>query len=393
MAIRPIVQLGDPRLRVVGAPIDSFGKSLHDLLDEMTEVMRKAPGVGLAAQQIGEALQVCVIEVDGQLHELINPRILKATGDQTDLEGCLSLTGYYAYVTRRNHVVAQAQNRFGRKIRLAGEGLLARAIQHELDHLDGKLYIDLLGSMDELIPPGGLADSDETDEAVEPRSQRTVVTAGPPIRRARIVFIGTGPFGVEALHALASRGPLDPFELVGVVTTPGRPAGRKGEIRPSPIEAAARDLDIVPILALPRLRPPAAVAAVLALEPDLVVLADDGRIVPRGLLDTPSGALNLHPSLLPRHRGATPIPSTILAGDTETGVTMIRMDDGIDTGPIVAVERIPLDGTETAPVLEDRLAKVAADLLMRTIGPWLRGEVIPVVPGRDGRHPDAPAPP
>jgi peptide deformylase len=167
MAIRPIIQLGDPRLRAEGAPVGSFGKSLHNLLDEMTEVMRKAPGVGLAAHQIGEALQVCVIEVEGQLHELVNPRILKATGDQTDLEGCLSLTGYYAYVTRRNHVVAEAQNRFGRKIRLTGDGLLARAIQHELDHLRGKLYLDLLGSMDELIPPGGLASADEPDEVVE----------------------------------------------------------------------------------------------------------------------------------------------------------------------------------------------------------------------------------
>jgi peptide deformylase len=163
MAIRPILQLGDARLRVTGAPITSFGKPLHALLEEMTAVMRKAPGVGLAAQQIGEALQVCVIEVDGQLHELVNPRIIRATGDQTDLEGCLSLAGYYAYVTRREHVVAEAQNRAGRKVRLEGHGLLARAIQHELDHLNGKLYIDLLGSMDELIPPGGVEARDEDE--------------------------------------------------------------------------------------------------------------------------------------------------------------------------------------------------------------------------------------
>jgi peptide deformylase len=148
---------------MVGVPVTSFGKPLHSLLEEMTEVMRKAPGVGLAAQQIGEALQVCVIEVDGQLHELVNPRIVKAIGDQTDLEGCLSLAGYYAYVTRREHVIAEARNRFGRKVRLEGHGLLARAIQHELDHLHGGIYIDLLGSMDELIPPGGLEERDEDE--------------------------------------------------------------------------------------------------------------------------------------------------------------------------------------------------------------------------------------
>jgi peptide deformylase len=165
MPVRPILQLGDPRLRIAGEPVDRFGKSLHALLDEMTEVMRLAPGVGLAAQQIGEALQVCVIEVEGQLHELVNPRIIRTSGEQTDLEGCLSLKGYYAQVTRRNAVVAEAQNRNGKKIRLSGEGLLARAIQHELDHLKGKLYIDLLDSMDELIPPGDL---DEPAEAEEP---------------------------------------------------------------------------------------------------------------------------------------------------------------------------------------------------------------------------------
>ena len=165
MPIRPILQLGDPRLRVVGSPVTSFGKPLHALLDEMTEVMRKAPGVGLAAQQIGESQQVCVIEVDGQLHELVNPRILRADGDQADLEGCLSLAGYYAPVTRRNHVVAEAYNRLGRKVRLEGHGLLARAIQHELDHLNGRLYIDLLPSLDVLIPPGGRPDDEEEPDA------------------------------------------------------------------------------------------------------------------------------------------------------------------------------------------------------------------------------------
>ncbi len=201
------------------------------------------------------------------------------------------------------------------------------------------------------------------------------MTAAPPDRRARTVFIGTGPFGVEALRALATRAPAGRIELVGVVTTPGRPAGRRGEILPSPIEAEAHAQASTPVVALARLRPAESVAAVLALRPDLIVLADDGRIVPPALLAVPMGALNLHPSLLPRHRGATPIPSTILAGDTETAVTIIRMDDGIDTGPIVAVERFALTGTETAPMLEARLAIKAADLLMRTLAPWLDGQL------------------
>ena len=159
--------LGDPRLRLKGLPVDSFGKPLHELLDDLAHTMRDAPGVGLAAPQLGEALQVCVIEVESQLHELVNPRIVRATGDDRDLEGCLSIPGYIAYVTRRERVWVTAQNRFGRKIKVAGSGLLGRALQHELDHLEGKLFIDYLESMDELIEVGR---GDEADEGAEERT-------------------------------------------------------------------------------------------------------------------------------------------------------------------------------------------------------------------------------
>ncbi len=166
MSVKPIVMLGDPRLRLQGLPVDSFARPLHELLDDLAETMRDAPGVGLAAPQLGEALRACVIEVEGQLHELVNPEIVRATGDDRDLEGCLSIPGYVAYITRRERVWVVAQNRFGRGIRVAGSGLLGRALQHELDHLDGKLYIDYLDSMDELIAVG---DGDE-DEDVEARA-------------------------------------------------------------------------------------------------------------------------------------------------------------------------------------------------------------------------------
>jgi peptide deformylase len=164
MSVRPIVTLGDPRLRLKGLPVDSFGKYLHELLDDLTETMRAAPGVGLAAPQLGEALQACVVEVSGQVHELVNPRIVRSSGDDRDLEGCLSLPGYVAYVTRRERVWVVAQNRHGRRIKVAGTGLLSRALQHELDHLDGKLYIDYLESMDELIPVARLAEETGAEE-------------------------------------------------------------------------------------------------------------------------------------------------------------------------------------------------------------------------------------
>jgi methionyl-tRNA formyltransferase len=192
--------------------------------------------------------------------------------------------------------------------------------------------------------------------------------------RVRTVFLGSGGFGREALRRLAGRDDLD---LVGVVSAPARPAGRSRQLTTTPIADTASELGIGTILTPERLRAPEAIEAVLALQPDLLVLADYGQIVPAALLGVRLGALNLHPSLLPRHRGATPIPAAILAGDEETGVSLMRMDEGLDTGPILDQERVALEGTETTPTLEGALEHVAATLLDRNLGHWIRGRVEP----------------
>src|SRR4029078_7472778 len=114
---------------------------------------------------------------------------------------------------------------------------------------------------------------------------------------------------------------------------------------------------------------------ILALEPGLIVLADYGQIVPPALLGIGQGALNLHPSMLPRHRGATPVPAAILAGDRATGVTLMRMDEGLDTGPIVAQAGTHVSPEEAAPEREARLAARGADLLTASLGPWLTGDL------------------
>jgi len=195
-------------------------------------------------------------------------------------------------------------------------------------------------------------------------------------RPVRTVFLGSGDFAVPILRALARHPSV---RLVGVVTAPPRAAGRRLELAETPVAVAAADLGIEPVLTPARLRSPEAVAAVRALDPGLAVLADYGQIVPPDLLDLAHGALNLHPSLLPRHRGASPIPAAILAGETETGVSLMRMDEGLDTGPIVATTPVALRGDETTPELEATLAQVAADLLTATLDPWLRG-ARPAVP-------------
>jgi methionyl-tRNA formyltransferase len=201
------------------------------------------------------------------------------------------------------------------------------------------------------------------------------VTAGPAAgERVRTVFLGSGTFGAPALRALAGHGAVD---IVGVVTAPARPVGRHQVLTPTPVGALAVELGLGPVLVPERLRAGYAVDAVLALRPELAVLADYGQIVPPPLLALAHGALNLHPSALPRWRGASPVPATIMAGDAATAVTLMRMDEGLDTGPIVARAVVALTGTETAPELEGRLAALAGDLLADSLDAWLAGTLEP----------------
>ncbi len=151
MAIRQILTADAPILRERTKKVSSFDASLHRLLDDMLETMRDAPGVGLAANQIGVPLQVAVIEVDEKVTELVNPQVVKGSGEQLDWEGCLSIPGYVAEVTRVGKVTVKARDRHGREFRVKGDELFARALQHEIDHLNGTLYIDHIESLEELV--------------------------------------------------------------------------------------------------------------------------------------------------------------------------------------------------------------------------------------------------
>ena len=143
MAKLKILKDGDTALRLKSRPVSDINNRILTLLDDMTETMRNADGVGLAAPQVGVLRRVVVIECEpGKVLELINPVIVERSGEQNELEGCLSVPGRQGYTNRPMHVKVEALNRNGEKITLEGEGLLARAFCHEIDHLDGILYID-----------------------------------------------------------------------------------------------------------------------------------------------------------------------------------------------------------------------------------------------------------
>ncbi len=183
-----------------------------------------------------------------------------------------------------------------------------------------------------------------------------------------MLFLGTSAFAVPSLRAVAARA-----QLAGVVTQPDRPAGRGQRLTPSAVKTAAIELG-VRVYEPARLREFAAEIAAQRL--DLIVLASYGRILPRSLLELPRlGALNVHPSLLPKYRGATPIQTALSDGETETGVSIMLMDDGLDTGDIVLQRQVAIEPSEAYGELHDRLAEIGAELLARALDLADRGEL------------------
>lgn len=179
----------------------------------------------------------------------------------------------------------------------------------------------------------------------------------------RLIFMGTPDFSVPALRALHAAG----HEIAAVYTQPPRPAGRGQAPRPSPVQQAAEALGL-PVRHPARLRDPADQAEFAALRADAAVVVAYGLILPQPVLDAPRlGCLNIHASLLPRWRGAAPIHRAVMAGDGETGVCIMRMEAGLDTGPVLLRQALPIGATDTTGDLHDRLAALGADLIVQAL--------------------------
>ncbi len=190
----------------------------------------------------------------------------------------------------------------------------------------------------------------------------------------RIIFLGTPDYAVPVLSTLYDAG----FDLAAVVTQPDRPAGRGRALTPPPTALWARGHG-VPVLQPPSLRPPEVAEQLSALDAGVMVVASYGRILPPPLLSlTPHGCLNIHPSLLPRHRGPSPIAEAILQAEAVTGVTIMLLDEGMDTGPVLAQEEHPIAPGDTAGALTARLFARGGELMARTLPAWAEGRVTAV---------------
>jgi methionyl-tRNA formyltransferase len=198
--------------------------------------------------------------------------------------------------------------------------------------------------------------------------------------RLRIVFAGTPEFSVPALDALHSAG----HAIVAVYTQPDRPAGRGRTLTASPVKQRALGLGLS-VEQPATLKSPDSVARLATYDPELMVVVAYGLILPQAVLELPRlGCLNIHASLLPRWRGAAPIQRSILAGDTRTGITIMKMDAGLDTGPMLLVRPLAIGVDETAGSLHDRLAVLGAEAIVTAIDEWRAGRAVPVAQPPEG---------
>jgi methionyl-tRNA formyltransferase len=186
--------------------------------------------------------------------------------------------------------------------------------------------------------------------------------------------MGTAELACPTLELLVAD---EAYRISGVVTQPDKPKGRDLKLQPTPVKKVALERNL-PVFQPERARAPEFVGTLRELTPDLIVVVAYGQILPQTILDVPRfGCLNVHTSLLPKYRGAAPIQWAILNGDAETGVTIMKMDAGLDTGPALSLARMPIADTDNAQTLHDRLARLGADLLARTIPDYVHGRITP----------------
>jgi methionyl-tRNA formyltransferase len=190
----------------------------------------------------------------------------------------------------------------------------------------------------------------------------------------RIVFMGTPEFAIPTLAMLA-----ESYEIVGVFTQPDKPAGRGQQLTASPVKQwAASRAHGLPVFQPRTLRDDSVQAQLAELKPDAIVVAAFGLLLPKPVLDLPPhGCINVHASLLPKYRGAAPIPAAILNGESQTGITLMRMDQGLDTGPMLAQDSSFIRPDDTTGTLSARLAELGAQLLAKTLPRWIAGEITP----------------
>ncbi len=360
--VLPILQTGEAVLRETAkeVPHDLFGTpELSKMLRDMEETLDGEPdGVALAAPQVGLPWRIFIVRYDRmippneegeQVPELgvfINPSIVKSSRRRVEVdEGCLSVRGVYGKTDRHERATVVAYDESGKKFERGGGGILAQAYQHEIDHLDGILFIDHAQDLRAMGPVG--------DMEHEP-----------------FVYFGTPYVAADTLEILYFRG-LTPALIV---TSADAPSGRGMKMTSSPVKEWALTHK-VPVLAVETLDAEAQ-RAIQGYGASYGIAVAFGKILPEKLIESfPKGVLNIHYSLLPKYRGASPVEGALLAGESVTGVTIQKMVYELDAGDIVAAKETRILPTETTVELRARLIEEGANLLADILPTFEAGEI------------------
>ncbi|MEK7114019.1 MAG: methionyl-tRNA formyltransferase [Patescibacteria group bacterium] len=370
--MREIVQDGAKVLRETAKPVPEklFGSAeLAQLVADMTEALDREPeGVALAAPQVGVLYRLFIVRKDrtlpvnaqgstltqnsqgqtlaAEVEVYINPEIIKTSRRKTKAdEGCLSVRGVYGTTKRHERVSIRARHPDGSRFTRGAGGLLAQIFEHEIDHLNGILFTDHAEHLIHLSHKSGHS----------------------------FAYFGTPKVASDTLAVLIERG----FIPTLVVTSPDAPKGRGLALAQSETKALALAHNL-PVMT-PEKLDAEIITAISALGCEYAVCVAYGKIFPEELINAfPKGVLNVHYSLLPKYRGATPVETALLAGEQETGVTIQKMARELDAGDILAQETVPIAPDETARELRPRLIALGAHLLADTLPAYLASAVVPV---------------
>ncbi|MEK7096538.1 MAG: methionyl-tRNA formyltransferase [Patescibacteria group bacterium] len=337
----------DPVLREPTEEVTDFGFEFQKLVDDITETMRAKEGVGLAAPQVGVSKKMFICEFAGDketkldafpLTVLCNPKIEKLSKQKKNMvEGCLSVPDREIIVKRPKTATVSGKDRYGKDLTIEAESLYARVLQHEVDHLNATLIVD-------------------------------------HIKQSKVIFIGTGSLGVGALKSLVAD---NQYEIVLVVTGAASGKVRGAEVEKNQIYKIAEEAKL-PIIRTEKIRDEAIIKKIKKAKPELGIMADFGQIIPQEVLNIPRhGIINIHPSLLPKHRGASPIQQTILDGDKETGLTLILANAECDAGDIISQAVVELSGSETTSILKKYFSEISGSYLLSILPYYLSKELKP----------------
>lgn len=345
--------LTDPNhlLREPAKPVDNFDMELQHLIDDMIETMRDSNGVGLAAPQVGESKEIIVCELAGEenqskkkevLYEpfpltvVCNPKIISHGRNKCKMvEGCLSFPGTELVVERPQKIVMTGKDRYGKNIKIEADKLFGRVLQHEFDHLNSTLLIDHL-------------------------------------KEIKVVFFASGDFALKPLEIMHTD---KQYQVEAVYTTPNISRSRGKISDNNQIKRLSGKLKIK-TYEVYSLNNDEIADQIKKHKADIGVVVDFGLKIPEKIINIfKYKVVNIHPSLLPKYRGPSPVTAAILNGDRQTGVSLMVIDQGIDTGPVLSQYRVKLSGRETAPILSAYLSELGATLLLDALPYYISGEI------------------